>query len=993
MFRKSKLFLLPIFALSIGVLTGCDDQIKALSEDVQSQIDSIKTDIEDLKNQIAEIKEQISTLQTEMDGKIAELKEEYTKKIADAEAEIVALTKSLDDLDKQFAADKKAIEDDYDAKIGALEANYLAKVEEIESNIATINANIANIQDELNKKINDIQNDYNQKINELTERVSILEEVTTHTVSFDTKGGNEIASQVIVHGEKARKPENPVRAGANFEGWYYHDEPWYFYSSVVTEDMELVAGWELINYRAVFKNDDGTILDTIEGLHYGDSITYSGETPVKPNPEEHYIYTFDGWDKDLVVTGDMELVAQYKKEYTPYEEKYLDASGNIHYQRYVAEENLLTTINFNGQDIEPKDGQHRLEAEDAILSAGGVRADVAENASGGRSVGYFDTGTYVKFVFSASQKSIANFIVCIANGGGQKMNKYLKRVTLNDEEYKISDGILIKGTNDWDTYLEFTVGEMLLKDGENTVVIYSNGGINLDYIAFEECHFEPSLEGIENPTKDNDESVVFQFYKWELLSNENNIAIFAPVFEKATIGLELLDNKVDVYHGAATEVFVPAFWNGSKITEVGENCFGDTSVVEVHLPDTIELISGAAFKLATKLKTVNFPKNLKSIEYEAFYECVKLQKAEFNDGLEFIGNRSFQYSGLKEVTFPSSVKHLGERCFANIQAEFIYVPSTVSEIMWGCFQSSEDYINVIYCEREFRTSAFDPNWATNSEIVWGYKSEIEQDGYKYAIYEIDEKKAAILLGYDPKITEFEIPEKVNGIPVEKMHVSFKNNSTLKRVILPNCIDTVSRYMFEGCSSLTYVEVPENVSTISESAFSNLYNLETVVLHEGLEVIDNNAFQNCTSLSSVTLPDGLIALKAAAFAGCSSLTTINFPSTIRIIENAIFQSTALSFIDLPDSVTVIPEAMFLECTSLTSIVLPGTLKSIAGYAFYCCFGVQKIFFRGTEEQWNSVAPYDEGTNHFGSPTFYFYSEGEPATPGNFWRYVEGAPTIW
>ena len=50
--------------------------------------------------------------------------------------------------------------------------------------------------------------------------------------------------------------------------------------------MELVAGWELINYRVTFKNDDGTVLEVVDNAHYGETVTYSGETPIKPNPED-----------------------------------------------------------------------------------------------------------------------------------------------------------------------------------------------------------------------------------------------------------------------------------------------------------------------------------------------------------------------------------------------------------------------------------------------------------------------------------------------------------------------------------------------------------------------------------------------------------------------------------------------------------------------------------------------------------------------------------
>ena len=994
MFKKSKLILLPIFAMSIGMLTGCEDQIKNISADFQSQIDGIKSDIDDLKQQVADIKAQISALQTEMGNKIAEVKAEFTKKIADAETEIESLNTALNNLAKQHEDDKKAIQDDYEAKMGALETAYLAKVQEIETSIATLNATITNLQNELSQQIATIQNDYNSKINALTERVSTLEEVQTHTVSFDTRGADEIASQIIVHGEKARKPEDPVRAGANFLGWYYHDEPWYFYSSVVTEDMELVAGWELINYRVTFKNDDGTVLEVVDNAHYGETVTYSGETPIKPNPEDHYLYSFKGWDKDLVVTGDMEFIAQYNEEYTPFQEVYLDANGDTIFSRYVEEgETQSAAISFKGKQLKAINGEVLIEAEECSYT-GNTHIIQGNEFSNQKALISFDQGATLTLNFSSIPAIRTNLSMCLArdNGVGNSLNHYFD-FYLNGEKIELSDDIKFAKSETWEEYEVIDFGKFDFVNGENTIYIVSIEPVNFDYFTIAANTFDIEDYGISTPTKPNDANMKYWFHYWEEISNVNDVITYAPHFEEATLGLELVDNKADVYHGEATEVFVPGCWEGKTITEIGQNCFGDTKVVTVHLPETITLISGGAFQLATKLTTINFPKSLKTIEYEAFEECVKLQHVEFNEGLEFIGNRSFQLSGLKEVTFPSSVKTLGERCFSKIRADFIYIPLSVRQINWGCFASDDLYTNIIYCEREFRPSGYDAYWAENSEVIWGFKSEIEQDGFKYAIYEIDDTKAAAVLDYDHSLTEFELPETVNGIPVKRMLISFQGNDKLERVILPNFLETVTEHMFEGCSSLQYVDIPASVKTISEYAFFELYDLETVVLHEGLKVINRYAIQNCTSLSNITLPEGLTTIYGRAFQRCTSLTNISIPDSVKYIEGSAFEGSGLTFIDIPESITVISEALFLDCLSLASIVLPSTLQSISAYAFASTPALNKVYFRGTEEQWNALPPYDGTNNQLNGTTKYFYSETEPATPGNFWRYVEGVPTVW
>ena len=65
-----------------------------------------------------------------------------------------------------------------------------------------------------------------------------------HTVSFQTDGGTQIASQTIENGKKATQPEIPVKEGYEFVNWLYQGERWVFIGYVVTEDMVLIADWQ-----------------------------------------------------------------------------------------------------------------------------------------------------------------------------------------------------------------------------------------------------------------------------------------------------------------------------------------------------------------------------------------------------------------------------------------------------------------------------------------------------------------------------------------------------------------------------------------------------------------------------------------------------------------------------------------------------------------------------------------------------------------------------
>lgn len=65
-----------------------------------------------------------------------------------------------------------------------------------------------------------------------------------YTVEFDSAGGTDIAAQEgIEHNAHVTEPEDPTKAGAVFDGWYYNGKHWNFRYDPVTGGMTLVARW------------------------------------------------------------------------------------------------------------------------------------------------------------------------------------------------------------------------------------------------------------------------------------------------------------------------------------------------------------------------------------------------------------------------------------------------------------------------------------------------------------------------------------------------------------------------------------------------------------------------------------------------------------------------------------------------------------------------------------------------------------------------------
>lgn len=61
-------------------------------------------------------------------------------------------------------------------------------------------------------------------------------------VTFDSNDGREVISVKVKENEKVEKPDDPIREGYTFVGWYYNDEL-YDFEMPVKEDITLKAEW------------------------------------------------------------------------------------------------------------------------------------------------------------------------------------------------------------------------------------------------------------------------------------------------------------------------------------------------------------------------------------------------------------------------------------------------------------------------------------------------------------------------------------------------------------------------------------------------------------------------------------------------------------------------------------------------------------------------------------------------------------------------------
>jgi len=148
---------------------------------------------------------------------------------------------------------------------------------------------------------------------------------TLYTVTFDSAGGSETASQSMVFGAVAIRPVDPYKANYTFGGWYSDEgaQTPYNFATPVSEDFTLYAKWIANKYTVTFNaNGANGAAPAAVTVDYGYGITLP-EAGLLTKPDE----VFNGWNTEddgtgtsyasgaqYTVTADVTLFAMWKED-------------------------------------------------------------------------------------------------------------------------------------------------------------------------------------------------------------------------------------------------------------------------------------------------------------------------------------------------------------------------------------------------------------------------------------------------------------------------------------------------------------------------------------------------------------------------------------------------------------------------------------------------------------------------------------------------------
>lgn len=151
-----------------------------------------------------------------------------------------------------------------------------------------------------------------------------------YTVSFETNGGNDIASKTVTKNSVIKEPETPIKDGFDFEGWYTDKglKTKYDFTEKVTKNFTLYAKWTEKD-NGEWKNP---FTDVKENDWFYDSVKYAYENDLMKGISN------TEFAPDSDVTRAMFVTVIYRMENEPQTGKcaFTDVESGSYYENAVA---------------------------------------------------------------------------------------------------------------------------------------------------------------------------------------------------------------------------------------------------------------------------------------------------------------------------------------------------------------------------------------------------------------------------------------------------------------------------------------------------------------------------------------------------------------------------------------------------------------------------------------------------------------------------------
>ena len=200
----------------------------------------------------------------------------------------------------------------------------------------------------------------------------------------------------------------------------------------------------------------------------------------------------------------------------------------------------------------------------------------------------------------------------------------------------------------------------------------------------------------------------------------------------------------------------------------------------------------------------------------------------------------------------------------------------------------------------------------------------------------DEEDGAILEGIRKATERMIVPDFVKTIGTN----AFGNLENLKEVVLPEGLESINCWAFEGCKSLEKINFPDSLDYIGNNAFTGCENLKEIKLPPLITTVYEGTFQGCIRLRKADITGNCAHIRDGAFMKCPELSDVEFPPYLESIGENAFRESAITKLFLP-SIDRIKYSAFKDCKELKEVRIDQKCD-FASCVFSNCVSLEKVY---------------------------------------------------